>query len=78
MWLMSGLHFFLLVIVKSKGTRLVKKGELRVNFQLAFEDLEMLIFTFAIISCSPPQHEARTALSTYSWDVERAVESIFS
>ena len=33
-------------------------------------------FTLAI--CFPPQHEARTALSTYSWDVERAVESIFS
>ena len=30
------------------------------------------------ISLSKPQHEARTALSTYAWDVERAVESIFS
>ena len=50
MRLMSGLPFFLLlafIIVKRKGlgTKVVEKGELRVNFQLAFEGLAMLIFT---------------------------------
>ena len=48
---------------------------MRVNLHPAFEGLEMLML---LLICSLPQHEARTALSTYSWDVERAVESIFS
>ena len=51
---------------------------MRVNFHPAFEGLEMLMLNLLLLICSLPQHEARTALSTYSWDVERAVESIFS
>ena len=50
----------------------------RVNFPPSFEDLEMLMLNLLLFICFLPQHEARTALSTYSWDVERAVESIFS
>ena len=50
---MPSLFFLLLAFVTMKseglGTRLVEKGELRVNFQLAFEGLAMLIFTFANI-----------------------------
>ena len=54
--------------MESKGlrTRLVEKGELRVNFQLAFEGLAMLIFTlanidlFSLLSMKPEQHCRRT------------------
>jgi len=38
-----------------------------------FDDKLQQLLTMGI-----SEHEARTALSTYAWDVERAVESIFS
>ena len=37
----------------------------------------MLMLNLLLLIRSLSQHEARTALSMY-WDVERAVESIFS
>ena len=74
-----------LIVKKSQTVKLKRTGNetdqklgtgIKGKFPPSIQGPGNAKFTFAI--CSPPQHETRMALSTYSWDVEKAVESIFS